>query len=123
MNIEDTLNNIGDIILLVGLPASLFFFFSYVIRGRKFWTKSLIGILFVTAGFSMVLFQIIVLLSLFLGPDYFLRPFVRIIGYLLLSGSQYFQAVVYEIERRNPGSPLPTPPIPNWMRRKKNRVY
>lgn len=102
----DTLNNIADIILLVSLPAVLYFTVSYGLRAP--WWKSLIGIMFFSLGAALSIFDAIVLLSLFLGPDYPGRPIIRIFGYVLLTLSLYFICIVYEVERRTPNSVLPS---------------
>lgn len=114
MTIDDQINNIADIILLTSLPAVVYFTISYGIRAK--WWKTLIGIMFFSLGAALTIFDSIVLLSLFLGPDYYGRPVIRVVGYVLLSLSLYFICIVYEVERRSPTPVLPVR-LPGELRR------
>jgi hypothetical protein len=79
----DILLTLGDIALLTSIPA-LGLFVGYYYFGSP-WKKLLVGRSLMYFAVSLLIISVIVLLSLFLGPDYPGREWVRLIGYVGVS--------------------------------------
>lgn len=80
---NETLLTIGDWLLLSSMPALALFVGFYFFASP--WKKLLVGRSLMYFAASLFLISGIVLLSLFLGPDYPGRELVRIAGYGLVS--------------------------------------
>lgn len=79
----ETLLLLGDFILLGALPALALFVGFYYFKSP--WKKLLVGRSLMYFAMALLGITVTVLLSLFLGPEYFLREWVRIILYSAVS--------------------------------------
>ncbi len=71
--------DVGDWILLSAAPALVLFVGFYYFGSP--WKKLLVGRSLMYFAMSLLAIILVVVLSLWLGQDYFLREWVRIIGY------------------------------------------
>lgn len=77
--LSDALLTAGDLVAFHNLvPAALFVLYYRMSP----WKNNFVGRALMLLGISLVITQVVLSLSLFLGPDYFGREFVRLIGYI-----------------------------------------
>lgn len=83
IGVREVLLVIGDwVLLLTAIPLGLFVAF-YWFRSPA-WKKNFVGRTLMNLGISLFVYVVIVSLSVFLGPEYFLREYIRLAGYLLV---------------------------------------
>lgn len=80
---QDIIYLAGDITLLTAIPA-LALFVAYYYFGSP-WRTLLVGRSLMYFAVSLLAIIAVVALSVWLGPDYFFREWVRFISYLLVS--------------------------------------
>lgn len=83
MPFNELLLLIGDFVLLSSAPALALFVGFYYFASP--WRKLLVGRSLMYFAMSLLAIVVIVLLSLFLGPEYAGREFIRLVGYGLVS--------------------------------------
>ena len=80
---NELLPTLGDIALLTSVPALVLFVGFYYFKSP--WKKLLVGRSLMYFAASLLCTVVIVLLSLFLGPEYPGRDWIRLGGYVLVS--------------------------------------
>lgn len=108
-------NNVADYFLAAALIPTFLLAVSYSFREPRI--KGTVGTSFVLVVWALLLIEIIVVLSLFLGPEYPYRWLLRDIGYGALFVFMTIIYIVYEIERRSS-----VPVIDAWRARQRARV-
>lgn len=91
---------VGDYILLSSFPA-LALFVGFYFFGSP-WKKLLVGRSLMYFALALLLICTIVLLSLFLGPTYPGREFVRIFGYIGVSATSWRLFFTLRYIQKNP---------------------
>ncbi|WNN95020.1 hypothetical protein SEA_MAGRITTE_43 [Microbacterium phage Magritte] len=80
---QDIIYLAGDIVLLTAIPALALFVVFYYYKSP--WKTLLVGRSLMYFAVSLLAIIAVVALSVWLGTDYFLREWVRLISYLLVS--------------------------------------
>jgi hypothetical protein len=87
MTPQDTIYLVGDIVLLTAIPALALFVVFYYFGSP--WRRLLVGRSLMYFATSLLAICVTVTLSLWLGSDYFLREWVRLVGYALVSATTW----------------------------------
>lgn len=83
MLVQDAIYLAGDIVLLTAIPA-LALFVAYYYFGSP-WRSLLVGRSLMYFAISLLAIIAVVALSVWLGPTYFLREWVRLLSYIVVS--------------------------------------
>jgi hypothetical protein len=104
MNTEFLLDLGNWVLLSTAIPLALFVGYYYF---RSPWKKLMVGRSLMYFAMSLLLIVLVVVMSLFLGPDYFLREWVRLFGYTLVAATMWRLFFTLRHIQNNP------PPAPN----------
>lgn len=83
MTAQDVVYLVGDIVLLTAIPALALFVWYYHFKSP--WRALLVGRSLMYFAVSLLAIIATVALSVWLGPDYFLREWVRMLSYVVVS--------------------------------------